>query len=262
VRDRIGFDPYPGVLRARAGTLAARAGNAHDRALLLSALLQRMGATSRYAFADLDPGAAGAVLAQSFEDPAEPLPAGTAESVDPDLAAAIATRARRDQARLLQALGDRQIGSPEAEAAAGLLADVTRHVWVQLDDDGSWLDLDPTLADAQPGDVIVPAMQTLDAIPDTDRQSVALRVVAETLVDGWSTRTSSWTSVSMQPRRRAPRSCSPSSRTRAEGSSGASGGPTSFSPLLSVNGETRAGSSIAIAGDDGGSALAEARRST
>jgi len=255
VRDRIGFDPYPGVLRGAGGTLAARAGNAHDRALLLSALLQRMGATSRYAFADLDPGAAGAVLAQSFEDPAEPLPAGTAESVDPDLAAAIATRARRDQARLLQALGDRQIGSPEAEAAAGLLADVTRHVWVQLDDDGSWLDLDPTLADAQPGDVIVPAMQTLDAIPDTDRQSVALRVVAETLVDGVvyqdvvlderldaATAAGSQILLAFQP-------------DTGGGLLGGVGGPTSFSPLLSVNGETRAGSSIAIAGDDGGFGL-------
>ena len=40
VRDRIGFEPYPGILRGAEGTLAARAGNAWDRALLLRALIE------------------------------------------------------------------------------------------------------------------------------------------------------------------------------------------------------------------------------
>ena len=62
VRDSIAFDPYPGVLRGAAGTLAARAGNAYDRALLLGALLDAMNVPHRFAFAALSDEAAAAVL--------------------------------------------------------------------------------------------------------------------------------------------------------------------------------------------------------
>ena len=76
VRDSIAFDPYPGVLRGAAGTLAARAGNAYDRALLLGALLDAMLVPHRFAFADLPDEAAAAVLARAAQPPTAAL--GTA----------------------------------------------------------------------------------------------------------------------------------------------------------------------------------------
>ena len=52
VRDHIRLEPYAGVLRGPDGTLAARAGNAEDRALLLQALLDSMQVRSRLAVGD------------------------------------------------------------------------------------------------------------------------------------------------------------------------------------------------------------------
>ena len=69
VRDSIAFDPYPGVLRGAAGTLAARAGNAYDRALLLGALLDAMLVPHRFAFADLPDEITAAVLARATQLP-------------------------------------------------------------------------------------------------------------------------------------------------------------------------------------------------
>lgn len=60
VRDRIGFEPYRGVLR---GTLAARAGNSWDRALLLQALLVGQGHRARLASGEREVGS----LARTFE---------------------------------------------------------------------------------------------------------------------------------------------------------------------------------------------------
>src|SRR5688572_12863906 len=53
VRDEIAFEPYAGVLRDAPGTLLARRGNALDRSLLLSALLEAGGEKTRLMRGDL-----------------------------------------------------------------------------------------------------------------------------------------------------------------------------------------------------------------
>ncbi len=77
VRDSIGFDPFAGVLRGAAGTLAARAGNSVDRALLLAALLGAMQVPVRFAFAELDDAATRAPwpAPRSLPPPRCPIPA-------------------------------------------------------------------------------------------------------------------------------------------------------------------------------------------
>jgi transglutaminase-like putative cysteine protease len=75
VRDRIGYQPYAGVLRGARGTLAARAGNALDRALLLADLLERMEVRVRFAFGRLDASSADALVTRSLTGAPDPLPA-------------------------------------------------------------------------------------------------------------------------------------------------------------------------------------------
>jgi transglutaminase-like putative cysteine protease len=183
VRDRIGFDAYRGLLRGAQGTLGARAGNAFDRAALLKALLDAQKAKTRYAFGTLDADAASALVARSFEPPAEPLPAADAPFAE-DFETSVETRARRDNALLATALGDRS-SSLAADATDAATADVSHHAWVQvLQADGSWLDLDPTLPDARPGDTLTPVEGTSDSVPADETHTVGFRVVAEMLEGG------------------------------------------------------------------------------
>ena len=70
------FEPYPGVLRGAQGTLAARAGNAFDRALLLRALLDAMAIPARFAFGELDQASARALVARTLGPIARPTARG------------------------------------------------------------------------------------------------------------------------------------------------------------------------------------------
>jgi transglutaminase-like putative cysteine protease len=183
VRDRIGFEPYAGILRGARGTLAARSGNAADRSLLLAALLDRMGRSTRFVRADLDETTAQRLVDRALEPPVEPLaadPGLALEPLDPD---AIVQRARRDYALLLRALGDR-VDTLRDLGPATAVAEAARHVWVQVEDGGQWRDLDPTLPDADPGEALGQATETLDVLPDSLSQGVTFEVVRETLADG------------------------------------------------------------------------------
>ena len=98
VRDRIAFDPYRGVLRGSFGTLAARAGNSFDRASLLKSLLDAMGRDTRFAFAELDPDTADAVVARAFESVQSPLPSAPEQARSSVDLSALGARAARDYA--------------------------------------------------------------------------------------------------------------------------------------------------------------------
>lgn len=183
VRDRIAFDPYPGVLRGAAGTLAARAGNAYDRALLLGALLDAMLVPHRYAFAGLSDEITAAVLARATQPPIAPL--ATADislttTIDP---VALEQRARRDYARLRSVLDGALDETPSGVPAEATDA-VRQHAWVQALFGSEWQDLDPTFPDAVVGSPLVTATTTADSMPAEALQGVDIRLVAETLSDG------------------------------------------------------------------------------
>lgn len=182
LRDGIAFEPYPGALRGAAGTLAARAGNAYDRALLLKALLDAMGLMSRFAFGELDEPTAVALLAHSLDAPSRPLPeAGGLAATTFDLDALV-SRARRDHALLRTALDHAGLslgGAPTAE----LVTEVRPHAWVQVQQDGAWIDLDPSLPDAQPGQRLTEPTGTSGTLPDEAWQTIALQVVTRHVAD-------------------------------------------------------------------------------
>jgi hypothetical protein len=183
VRDRIRFEPYAGVLRGPQGTLAARAGNAFDRALLLKTLLDSMLVPARFAFSTLDDATAARVLATSFMSPTAPLQDAGLASVAPLDPVAIVSRARRDYARLRQALGDRintlATGAPDLS-----LSHTRQHVWVQMAAGPTWVDMDPSMPDAVAGQPLVPATTTTDSIPPESYQTVELQLIAQTNTDG------------------------------------------------------------------------------
>lgn len=180
VRDSIRLDPYRGVLRGADGTLAARSGNSSDRALLLHELLSSMGATSRYAFGDVTPEAAALLVDHAFDDAVASLPdAGDLRLASLD-GAAIEQRSRRDYALLREALGDR-LGAMAPTSLQGALMDVVHHTWVQVEEDGVWVDYDPSLADAQPRTALAVAFRTSETMPPEEHQALTIRVISETL---------------------------------------------------------------------------------
>ncbi|CAN5835663.1 hypothetical protein BH23CHL8_BH23CHL8_11710 [soil metagenome] len=184
VCDRIGFDAYRGLLRGAQGTLGARAGNAFDRSVLLKALLDAQHVNARFAFGTLDDDAASALVTRTFEAPTVPLASAPGSPLDEAFEAAIGDRARRDHALLASALGDRLAGL-SADATQAARADVSHHAWVQIElTDGSWLDLDPSLPDARPGDTLTTAETTSTEIPEAEVHAIGLRVIAEYLQGG------------------------------------------------------------------------------
>jgi hypothetical protein len=180
VRDHIAFDPYAGSLRSPQGTLAARAGNSWDRALLLQALLEAGSVETRLASGDLDD--VSAIVQRALEGASEPLARPPMTEVMPFAIEAMTVRARRDHASVVETLGGDydSLGatSGDDEAIA------TEHAWLQiLDEGGDWLDLDPTLADATPGDTLTSAETTFDEVPPEAQHQLGIRLVAESLTD-------------------------------------------------------------------------------
>jgi hypothetical protein len=177
VRDSIAYEPYAGILRGAQGTLAARAGNSWDRALLLSAPLDEMVVEHRFAIADLDDPQASQLLERAFAEPTAPLTMiDPARVITLDLGA-VGRRAQRDYALLRGALGDRIEGMGTDDAAAVLDA-VRQHVWVQAARGAEWVDWDPSLGDGTP---LATAAQTLTALPDETRHAVTFELIATTL---------------------------------------------------------------------------------
>lgn len=248
VRDRIAFDPYRGVLRGSFGTLAARAGNSFDRASLLKSLLDAMGRDTRFAFAQLDPDTADAVVARAFEAVQSPLPSAPEQARSSVDLSALGARATRDYALIVEALGDR-VGDLEASALDDARSDVRAHAWVQMATGPEWLDLDPTLANAQAGGTLTPADRVATELPASEVHRVGVAVQADILdggglhaqtlldetLDAWSA-ASGETYLMFVP--------------ELEGIGGAIadalGTAASYSPQLIVDGEVRKGSPFPV----------------
>ncbi len=214
VRDQTYFVPYRGVLRGPVGVLMDRLGNSLDRALLLADLLKRSGHEVRLAH-----GAVGEERAKALFQKVRPIPReGTApprpsreqtrtdmeryarqlqldavklkarvdESFDrAERMAKDASRMAAEQARLIAvALGPR----PRESSATppGWTEALRDHWWVQRSQDSAWIDLDPTLADAKPGEKVTEAAATLapEDLGEDLQHEVQIQVVAERWTGG------------------------------------------------------------------------------
>lgn len=195
VRDEIRYEPYTGALRGALGTLLCRAGNSLDRSLLLAALLQKGGLKTQIVTGPLSAQQAQILVGRLFE-PVKPTQHDSPSFADlaPELARAIGV----DPAKLVQTAeeaqkkGDQQqkelINYVDGETTllsnllnkagvdAGvitpsdrLLAEASEHYWVQYQDpNGQWVDMDSSLADAEPEKTLVSATNTFapDSVPE------------------------------------------------------------------------------------------------
>ena len=70
VAEQIRYDPYSGVLRGPEGTIASRAGNSADQALLLASLLEKAGIPHRFVIGSIDDATADTLLESGIVDAA------------------------------------------------------------------------------------------------------------------------------------------------------------------------------------------------
>lgn len=218
VRDNTHLVAYQGALRGVTGMLLDRSGNSLDRALLLQNLIDGLGYDTRLARAELS--------AEQLEVVVAAARAATADASNP-LVSSIDTAEIESQAATFDIDAAELIGVMTSVAAAGvamqaeiaarvdvqtpalaqvagasatehLVAEQRRHLsqhwWLQYQDNGAWLDLDPTLPDAAPGDSLAVPAETLDVfgiaeLPAELVHSLTLRVVLECAVDGALTET-------------------------------------------------------------------------
>ena len=151
VRDQVGVEIYGGSLRGARGTINARAGNALDRASLVVALLRASGFTARYAQGALS---------------------------DDDIS--------REYQRMLPA-AQRMLGCynplpipPGIDATT--YTEARSHTWVEYKPTPAspYTPLDPTFADALPGQAFAAVIQTFDSVPAAQVHRLRFRVDAET----------------------------------------------------------------------------------
>lgn len=195
MRDNTAYVPYRGALRGGIGVLMDRNGNSLDRALLLARLLQLADQKVRLAHGQLNPKQCETLLQKAWDDPnagpparIEQLPADD----DPELAR-LASRYGVDPAEVRRGYQDwknraqkreedvigttteqsralaQLLGAPAAGAdaeRAHLLEDAADHWWVEISRGSDWLDLDPSMRDAKPGQRQVEPVGTVELPPD------------------------------------------------------------------------------------------------
>jgi transglutaminase-like putative cysteine protease len=202
VRDAVRTEAYAGAMRGAAGTLQAGAGSPADKALLLAALLGQKDIPVRFIHAPLADADTSALLAQSLAPAPSPSPrdltaAFQTLTVDPvqARAAATAVRQRYDSAAdaviasakaptdaLVALLKTRNIalGTDDTALHARWAANLHDHWWLQAQENGAWIDLDPSLPGEAAGKHLGadPAGDGVDALPDDVQGTLTVRLTA------------------------------------------------------------------------------------
>ncbi len=206
VRDRVAFEPYPGVMKGPLATLLTRGGNSLDRALLLAAILKRNGVPVKIAHGKLSPDQAQKILQQIAVEP------GSLEQMSRSLAehapVATVTDHQKDFGKSLDEQGEKagndlrsavegnlpllqaswkNSGPPNGVVATSRQMEILQdHFWVQATIGNQATDLDPSLKSAAVNQKLVDATETFDpdAIADELNQSMRFRLVGEFLENG------------------------------------------------------------------------------
>ncbi len=211
VRDETVLIPYQGSLRGATGVLMDRRGNSLDRALLLCELLLRTGQKARLARRYLSENEVTQLWkspeteAQGQNSPSRP----QTFQINQDLIAFYAQNYGFDQKYLIKTISQAQknqekkiqeLRNQHKELATEILSLVNKqtknkpggkggssdegwrhHWWVQWEKEGQWIDLDPSLAGAKPGQKMGEPERLLapEELDETLFHTVKIRLVAE-----------------------------------------------------------------------------------
>lgn len=210
VRDETYLVPYRGLLRGDKGVLMDRLGNSLDRTKLIVELLRLAGHKVRLAHGTLSEKQAKEVLQKARSIPKDGIPAlRPSREIPDDLLQKVSAQNQIDQAQVrklitnITAEQDRMkeavmrrvseqaafiaaaVGKPKEdlrkkEEAAAIEA-IRDHWWVQWQDGSKWVDLDPTLPDAKPGQTLINVQETIEAdkLPANLYHEVEVRVIIE-----------------------------------------------------------------------------------
>jgi len=209
VADEIAYEPYAGVLRGPVTTLAGRAGNAADKAVLLAALLGASSIDTRFILGTLDDDAASRVAAITVDvaglraralaamagaapastSGAAPAPAASpqvqaildrASEIDASVTAWAARSIDSTVEAIMAALASAGIRVRDNTADQATATERARHLWVQAASGAEWLDLDPTLPGSDIGTTLgAPTGAPVATIPDDLRHRIDLTIIGE-----------------------------------------------------------------------------------
>jgi hypothetical protein len=214
VRDETFLVPYRGALRWPKGVLMDRLGNSLDRALLLHEFFQLAGHQARLVHAALSEEQANDVRRRARPIPQGgglAAPNGSRQATDdivkkleayaqqyqldqPELSKII-DKLTLEQQRMAEQAAQRvaeqtpviaaAVGQPAAEDMAAVqtaaLEALRDHWWVQWQQGSTWVDLDPSFAEAEPGRALTKAQETIqpDQLPNSLWHTVGVRLVVE-----------------------------------------------------------------------------------
>ena len=207
VRDGIATQAYAGAMRGPAGTLQARAGSPADKALLLAALLGAKDIPVRFVHAPLADADTAALISAALRPMPQPSPQDLSDAfktlgIDAAAARSGAAAVRQRYEAAVDATIASAAAPTDAIAAllksknAALAADdsalharwtenLRDHWWLQAQENGAWVDLDPSLPDAAAGKHLGAApADGVDALPDDVQGSLTVALTATRIVAG------------------------------------------------------------------------------
>jgi hypothetical protein len=213
VRDETVLVPYRGALRGPMGVLMDRLGNSLDRSLRLTEFLRLAGHQARLARAALSEEQGNQVLQNARAMPLGGMPVALNRSrqAPDDLVNKVEQYAQQyqldqaelrniidkltlEQQRMAEQVAQRvaeqtpvivaAVGQPAAEDIAARTAALTLlrdHWWVQWQQGSTWVDLDPTFAEAEPGRALAEVKETMqpDQLPKSLWHTVGITLVVE-----------------------------------------------------------------------------------
>ena len=203
VRDAIHTEGYAGAMRGASGTLQSLGGSPDDKALLLAAFLARQHVAVRYVHVTLSDAVVNRIVSAVAAAPPPPAypkvgdDAFKALGVDPAQArsdaTALRTRVEGDATTaitnahaatddLLATLTakDVKLGGDAGAVRSHWAANLRDHWWIQAQEHGAWVDLDPTLPGTKSGTHLggTPPGLPVDSLPDARYPTLTVRLTS------------------------------------------------------------------------------------